>query len=67
MRRRLLPAVLLLCLLLTAFIPAASAEEAAGPARLVLDQTELTLVKGRTQKLKTTLENVENPKKVKFT
>ena len=67
MRRRLLPAVLLLCLFLTAFIPPASAEEAAGPARLVLDQTELTLVKGRTQKLKTTLENVENPKKVKFT
>lgn len=55
---------LLLFLLLIVFVLPASAEE--GTPLLMLDQTELILEKGRTQKLKTTLENVENPRKVKF-
>ena len=67
MRNRLLPlAALMLCLALVLSAVSAGAEEAAAPT-LTLDQTELTLVKGKSQKLKTTLENAENPKKAKYT
>lgn len=68
MRNRLLPLVaVLLCAALALSAAAAWAEEAAGTPSLALDQTELTLAKGKTQQLKTKLENVENPKKAKYT
>ena len=66
-KTRLLPlAAALLCLALALSAMPARAEEASGTPSLTLDQTELTLVKGKTQKLKATLENVDNPRKAKF-
>ena len=66
MKNRILPlAALLMCLALALSAVSVWAE-AAGTPLLTLDQTELTLVKGKSHKLKTTLENVENPKKAKY-
>ncbi len=68
MRNRLLPlAAVLLCAALVLSAAAAWAEEAGGTPSLTLEQTELTLAKGKTQQLKTKLENVENPRKAKYT
>ena len=67
MKNRILPlAALIMCLALVLSAVSAWAEETAGTPLLTLDQTELTLVKGKSQKLKTTLENVANPKKAKY-
>ena len=67
MKKRLLSlAAVLLCLAL--LLPLSVwAEEAAAAPSLSLDPAELTLVKGRAQKLKTVLEHVENPRKAKYT
>ena len=66
-KTRLLPlAAALLCLALALSAMPARAEEASGTPLLTLDQTELTLVKGKTQKLKAALENADNPRKAKF-
>ena len=55
-----LTVTVLLCLFVLLFAAASLAES---QPSLALDQAELTLVKGKSQKLKYTLENTENPKK----
>ena len=67
MKNRILQlSALLLCLALILSVVPVRAEETTGTPTLTLDQTGLTLVKGKSQKLKTTLENAANPKKAKY-
>ncbi len=66
MKHLLRLAVMLLSLILAASPWASAGAEAPEARRLTLDQTEVVLAKGKQQKLKTALENVENPRKVNY-
>lgn len=62
-KRGIRAAAVLLCLLLMQAVCAAFAE---GQPALKIEPAELTLEKGKGQKLKVTAENAENPKKIKY-
>ena len=59
--------IMMIALTLLTMLSAVISAFAEGQPSLVLDRSAMTLDKGKTQKLKYTLENVEKPKKAKVT
>ncbi len=53
-------------LLVLALMAVASLSFAEGAPTITLSESELTIVKGKTARIQATVENVENPKKVKY-